>query len=161
LGPSLTTTSKGTPAKYDLAAQKYRRLPKGARDALTRQKGGKGNRESAIVDRLLSRFDRLPARPRKGADRVLVDRGGPIHFPDGGLPACCVLEKDVGIAVAVEVARADRFPIRPRIETDRVLVDRGSPIHFPDRDLPVGVLTPVVEVALKVEVNSEEICQVA
>jgi hypothetical protein len=40
-----------------------------------------------FTDRLLSRFDRLPARPRKRTYQRLVDRGGPVKLPDRELPA--------------------------------------------------------------------------
>jgi hypothetical protein len=66
--------------------------------------------------------DRSPTGPRIGANGAAADHVGPIHFPDHGL-AARVLKKDVGMAVAVEVAGSDDAPTRPGIGADRPAAD--------------------------------------
>src|ERR1700722_11997449 len=58
--------------------------------------------------------DRLPGRPRIGADRPAADQGVSVHLPDRHLAAARIPPQDVvGKAVVSEIARPDRFPARP------------------------------------------------
>jgi hypothetical protein len=66
-----------------------------------------------------------------------------------------VLEKDIGEAVAVEVAGSDCLPVRSRIGTDggNPAGDLVGPVHFPDRHLTVDVLQQNVGITVAVEVT--------
>ena len=57
-------------------------------------------------------------------------------------PVLVFWKKDVGKAVAIEVARSDCLPGRPWIGTDRPAADQAVPAHFPDRDLAAARILP-------------------
>ena len=65
-----------------------------------------------------------------------ADDVGPVHLPDRDL-AAGVLQQDVGMAVAIEIAGSDRFPARPGIGADGPAADRcwsrSSPRSRPAR----------------------------
>ena len=74
-------------------------------------------------------------------------------FPRSRLGRCSCFEKDVGMAVVIEIARPDRFPTRPGIGADRSAADQFVSVHFPDRDLAAArVLKKDVGMAIAVEV---------
>jgi hypothetical protein len=57
--------------------------------------------------------DGVPTRPGIGADWPAANEFVPVHLPDRDLAAAGVLKKDLGKAVAVEIARSDRFQAGP------------------------------------------------
>ena len=77
------------------------------------------------------------AGPGLGLTGSAADHSCSRSFPRSRPGRCCVLPQDVGMAVAVEVARSDRFPARARIGADRPAADqlcsRSCPRSRPDR----------------------------
>jgi hypothetical protein len=57
--------------------------------------------------------DGVPTRPGVGAHRPAADQGVPLHLPDRDLARALVLEKDVGKAVFIEIARSNRLQAGP------------------------------------------------
>jgi hypothetical protein len=57
--------------------------------------------------------DYLPTRPRIEAQCPAADHVGSIHLPDRDLAAARVLQQDVGITGATEVASPYGLPARP------------------------------------------------
>ena len=75
--------------------------------------------------------DGVPTRPGIGADWPAANEFVPVHLPDRDLAAAGVLKKDLGKAVAVEIARSDRFPSRPGIGVHGPAADQFVPERFP------------------------------
>src|SRR5207244_847200 len=80
-----------------------------------------------------------------------ADDIGSVHQPDAGRPVI-VLPQDVGLAVAVEIARAFDVPGGAGIGAD--IDGRGGrgPVHQPDAGLTVVVLPKDVGLAVAVEI---------
>src|SRR5438874_342910 len=93
----------------------------------------------------------MPRRTRIGADDGSADLDRTIHQPHGR-PAIIVLPKNVGLAVAVEVARAFDVPIRTRIGPDHSTANLTRAVHQPDLHTPVVILPQDVGLAVAVEI---------
>ena len=93
----------------------------------------------------------VPARSRVGSDQRLGGWGGAVHQPDCRL-AVGVLPQNVGLAVAVEIARPGHVPARPWVRPDQGFAGRCGPVHQPDRSLAIGVLPQNVGFAVIGEV---------
>ena len=94
--------------------------------------------------------------PGLGPSAAPADDVGPVHLPDRDLPVR-VLPQDVGMAVAVEVARADLVPARPGVGGEDLASasDLAGRVHLPDGDLAVVVVPLDVGEAVGVEVAIE------
>src|ERR1700722_3761607 len=93
----------------------------------------------------IARAAGLPVRPRIKAQSLLVDRGGPIHFPDRDLTVR-VLEQDVCRTVGVEIASVESVPGWTGVGVQSAAADIQSSndawasVHVPERDLAIAIL---------------------
>ena len=97
LGPGLVLTARRR-SRYS------RSFPRSRPDRCSCSATGCRNRRRDEI----ARSDSFPTRPRIGAHRPAADQGAPVHVPNRDL-SVGVLPQDVGMTVAVEVARSDHF----------------------------------------------------
>src|SRR5947207_11067196 len=93
----------------------------------------------------------MPGRPRIERDAAAGDQARAIHEPLGD-GAVFILPENVGLAVAVEIARTDLVPVRSRIAADARPRDETGAVGQPDRRRAVGVLPQDIAVAIAVEI---------